>query len=320
MDHPCLHQNSLRKQFSDRKICPNCDDWFFNEEIFKDHIENSHEENIKYCSCCKIEYSIKLKHEESHLKKNNFSKSESEYRCSKCHFSFVDKNYLEKHLATHTNSDFTCSFCNLKFDKEESLTEHIKCSYFLEICNICNMEFTSTLDLFKHNVKTHLMTCCEICGKVLKRGSYKNHKLLHQNLKKFKCEECGACYKTPNHLGSHIINVHKSTSEVCEICGLEVKKVYLKQHQLIHNNSSNYKCDKCHKAFKQSKGLTKHRVVHEGIAKHVCDVCNKAFKRSYNLTVHKRSHESIKPFTCDVCTKTFTTKQWRDKHMTTHPA
>jgi KRAB domain-containing zinc finger protein len=85
--------------------------------------------------------------------------------------------------------------CTRTFSRKYNLTRHMR-----------SHEITS-LDI-------HTGAICHICGKNIK-GVYSLHLKIHQNLKQFRCTECGREFR---------------------------QKVALRNHQLIHRNEKPHEC------------------------------------------------------------------------------
>lgn len=66
-----------------------------------------------------------------------------------------------------------------------------------------------------------------------------------------------------------------------------------------------YKCDDCHKEYKQKYNLSKHRLSHQN-AKNDCKECGASFSSELALRRHMSTHSTLHQ--CPFCAKTFSLK------------
>lgn len=128
---------------------------------------------------------------------------------------------------------------------------------FETYCLECNQQFETTGEYSVH-LKTH--SCQYICSVCMIRfktfQKLEQHELKHENdssERKFKCEDCGATFKTSPHLKQHKIFKHsRERSYPCEICSIKFKlKSELKSHSKIHQDVRPFKCTQCSFSFKK---------------------------------------------------------------------
>lgn len=89
------------------------------------------------------------------------------------------------------------------------------------------------------------------------------------------CNYCEASFGfqtlLTRHLKRHLesptwkpVRKQPKAKECCEVCGLAVFKVYLKQHMLKHTGEKPYPCDDCGTPFRNKHNLVRHiRAVHK---------------------------------------------------------
>ena len=111
--------------------------------------------------------------------------------------------------------------------------------------------------------------------------------------RRFKCSDCGKCFKRVSHL--HI-------------------------HQRIHTGEKPYKCKHCTKRFAQISTLAGHLLTHAGQHEKPfkCSDCGKCFARVGDFHRHKGIHSSEKPFKCTQCGKRFRLRSFLRKHELRH--
>ena len=84
-----------------------------------------------------------------------------------------------------------------------------------------------------------------------------------------------------------------------------------------HNQSKEYKCDQCIKAFNFKQNLHRHiRLIHEN-KKYIyeCQACTKIFKSQAGLYRHVQSIHEERKFPCERCGLSFTEKQSLINHI-----
>lgn len=157
------------------------------------------------------------------------SLTDSEYEFE---FSLDDKEYAEVLQELKAGSD---EETNIK-------RTDLECPY-----PGCHKTFTRNYNLTRHmqhhdfgNPTTGQV--CHICGKTVK-GSYSCHLKTHDQVKQFKCNECGKEFR---------------------------QKYILNNHMLIHKDIKPYECQWCFKKFRQKYTLKDHMKRHTGIKEHIC--------------------------------------------------
>jgi uncharacterized Zn-finger protein len=112
----------------------------------------------------------------------------------------------------------------------------------------CKRKFTK-----KHNLEKHLErhtsdgekipSICHICGKLIK-GLYSLHIKTHEDIKRFRCDDCGKEFR---------------------------QKVSLQNHVLIHRNEKPFTCSHCQKKFRQKYTMQSHvKNFHLKVRNHPC--------------------------------------------------
>ena len=104
----------------------------------------------------------------------------------------------------------------------------------------------------------------------------------------FPCPECGAIYKKPWTLKTHMQKKHNfveaAKTFTCDECSSSFGDMkHLKEHAKIHEKL--FVCDKCEEVFFEKKDLNKHAKSHI-----VCEICGKPWDSQYLLKRHMKSH------------------------------
>eukprot|EP00088_Acartia_fossae_P016198 TRINITY_DN19058_c0_g2_i4.p1 TRINITY_DN19058_c0_g2~~TRINITY_DN19058_c0_g2_i4.p1 ORF type:complete len:217 (-),score=29.43 TRINITY_DN19058_c0_g2_i4:123-773(-) len=108
----------------------------------------------------------------------------------------------------------------------------------LQQCEMCPETYSCKSEFIKH-VKSHhtVQFTCDVCHKSFaSEKSFKNHKMLHDGVRPFKCEMCPRTYITKNRLNKHV----KTHTErfTCDICNKSFKSNHwLKHHKMLHTGS-----------------------------------------------------------------------------------
>ena len=94
---------------------------------------------------------------------------------------------------------------------------------------------------------------------------------VHEGIKPFKCNSCGASFARKSQLKNHIVSIQKKTPFKCNTCDSS----FASKGSLIVHNSSN----------------------HGGEKPFICNTCDDKFILKVSLDKHIASfHEGIKPF------------------------
>jgi hypothetical protein len=115
-------------------------------------------------------------------------------------------------------------------------------------CSVCYKTF-STQSLFLDHIltdhKTNELYECKSCDKEFSnKSTLELHQAFHTVLDKYTCDLCSMSFITAVDFKRHDCTEKKSLK--CEVCYLDfVKPKYLKIHQNIHKNNTNYICEFC---------------------------------------------------------------------------
>jgi len=273
------------------------------------------------------------------------------YKCDLCPKVFKYASYLQVHSLIHmgqkpqlsndcsktcgpkieiTTTRLVPQVCNVvreAFGPRSEIRASIQTEEKTGKCRKCGEVCDSASSL-----RIHTSVCyrqCDVCGKIFSHVKYmKEHKLIHDDVKRYKCSFCDNAFKQSAGLSMHIRRHHGGvivtrtkplTPHICEICGKVSKtRTDLRKHAKIHSGNRPYKCDICPKAFTHHASLTVHKRLHSGERPYKCDLCDKAFSHSSPLTTHRRVHTGEKPYKCVICLRAFRALITLKRHKQIH--
>jgi KRAB domain-containing zinc finger protein len=235
-------------------------------------------------------------------------------------------------------SRVSCHFCGKLFCRKINLKVHIKRhiterSY---VCDFPGCSFSAWfpdhLIFHKKMVHTSILYTCLLCGKDIKSiDCYQSHVASHNTEKPgiYKClvRRCKKLCKDGDELKKHIKKVHEDVKKFqCNECGTRcVSKERLISHLLCHSDEKPFKCNVlgCTFSTKRSNTLIIHKKSVHTDVNFTCCYCDKMFKRQDRFKLHMENHKTDTPgvFKClrVGCTMTFTeTLELRKHTMDAH--
>ncbi|KAI8799680.1 hypothetical protein BJ742DRAFT_119091 [Cladochytrium replicatum] len=144
-----------------------------------------------------------------------------------CTKSFKTTQKLKAHEHTHSDDNvYKCGYrdCDQHFPKWSLLQQHIKSEHKRQlgaICPICNKSFKWADNLKKHVTNTHSEARDEFpctwdgCYKMLSsvRALRLHIRVVHEEIKDFKCRDCGEAFGYKLSLLNHIKRGHKKETD-----------------------------------------------------------------------------------------------------------
>lgn len=133
---------------------------------------------------------------------------DGKYQCSHCFRDFSRKWDFKRHQETHktrrydpNKKIYNCNICNKSFSRKDGYTRHFRVVHsdsYPFSCENCKRGFK-----WKNVLQGH----SKICGR---KKELKFHTTSYPTSKekKYKCAECGKCYKTTSTLYVHQKNKH----------------------------------------------------------------------------------------------------------------
>jgi uncharacterized Zn-finger protein len=199
-------------------------------------------------------------------------------------------------------------------DEPEDDEAKINCPY-----EGCKKSFSRNHNLLKH-LRSHEMgmdkpgSVCHICGKTIK-GVYSLHLKIHENLKQFRCDDCGREFRQKIALQNHVL-IHKNEKpHECPFCFKRFRQKYTMQHHMKnrHTNVKDFICTLCGKEFSDKATLQKHLLVHSTNKPHQCQTCFMSFRHKSSLSRHNKIH--LKVTQCMHCNRSFRYESFLKKHL-----
>jgi len=151
------------------------------------------------------------------------------------------------------------------------------------------------------------------------------------------CHLCGATFKHPNSLKSHMSYIHCVTELVCHFCAKTFRKKHsLELHMQSHTGQYKYTCHLCGRGSATLSLFSVHLATHTDERPYKCSMCPKTFKHTKYVYLHERSvHHHIRYVaksvlskkvpkateeerTCPYCGKLFKSRSGLSRHKISH--
>ncbi|XP_071121483.1 zinc finger protein 208-like [Mytilus edulis] len=322
--------------------CDLCGQNFRNKSTLKLHNQIHTGENYFNCDQCDRIFK-KASKLQAHRQKDHTG--EKPLKCSVCFKRFCLKSSLNRHMKhscsqTKVSNDMQCNK-DLKLETENSkkqspLSSNVwmnketapkKIERF--VCEQCGTGFHYMTQYKQHSVMHSDVKpfSCDVCDRSFSRARHlKIHKRIHTGEKPYKCKSCDQTFSSSTLLIFHRRTHTGEKPYLCHVCGLQfVTGSGLSDHLLRHQNIKEHKCQICCREYKSMRGWKKHTETHnkhykghEG-DKIKCETCRKEFKSKNGLQSHRRYvHSGNKPFSCLICQKRFVKSQNLKSHVRMH--
>ncbi|CAG9574345.1 unnamed protein product [Danaus chrysippus] len=175
------------------------------------------------------------------LKKLKFRK----LACEPCGLKFTDKRQSDDHKLQHKEEPWICEICGKSFSHRSSLHSHVSSHTRMFSCEHCDYGTGNKFDLIKHMQ-------------------------IHLGLKRFKCSECPAVYRTSSSMRDHVKRTH----------------LQLRPHA----------CHLCDRTFYDRTKLNRHVDSHFDLKRFECDICQACFSRRWYWKKHlEKQHDVVVP-------------------------
>ena len=262
-----------------------CDRKFGLKQHLVRHIKDKHAASFDQYIICKRHCKKVFKDQEkykSHFKNENKKKNQCE-TCGRC---FCDIYKLKSHIkVVHEKVEgrFKCQKCDKTFHYNQNLKTHLKKPCQSDKpkngekfqCEPCEKPFDKTSDLQRHLTQVHSGAKkfkCPLCDETFKfLKGLKAHKAKQHN-KLFECEKCEFHSHLETDLQTHMTTNH---STKCGYCDEHFTEAIALMNHITQNHpqgSTEHKCKRCVKQFKDENDLESHNET-----AHTCRKCKGSF-------------------------------------------
>ena len=260
------------------------------------------------------------------------------HKCGICGKGFESSGKLHLHEQLHTKfKPYSCKFCGQKFAKAAQRVEHEKThssssEEVTHTCAVCGTTFTRKYSLKLHMRRWHGEGpwLCRHCGKAsMSQKDLKTHLYSH-NLPRQERESLMYLIDGPLNYGAtsledsggedkdmeegednEVTTSHdpptsaqnQQEMEMCNECGRDFPKGYLRYHLKSHEAQKPYSCPICAKRFGYKNNMKSHIKLHTGIKPFQCKVCGAKFTRGSTLRRHARRHGIVADTVWDLFVK-----------------
>lgn len=206
----------------------------------------------------------------------------------------------------------------IKYEPESELSE------FLKIRD--TDDFETGADVFIDSDDDKDWTASD--NEVITRKSESETELIEEPKKEVKNKSRNS--KKIRSKGRKVKNKEENVGYKCTQCSMKFKnKLYLKQHQSIHDDETPFLCEICPEKFGRRDQLIEHTKGHLDELDHDCEVCGQKLETIEQLVKHKFSTHHTTPapakttgvkkekekFKCDTCGKLFSSLKHRENHV-----
>ncbi|KAK2168735.1 hypothetical protein NP493_1219g00072 [Ridgeia piscesae] len=168
----------------------------------------------------------------------------------------------------------------------------------------------------KHLGMRYSCTQCQYTF-VTKSGLNSHIRHIHENVPRYKCEQCGKGYSDRSNYVDHIATHSGVKLNMCSICQKQFKgKNQLWYHVRTKHVGRRFECTQCQCTFASSGGLKQHVThIHLQLSRYKCEHCSKRYSNRSNYYDHLATHTGARRNVCSICQKQFTFRPGLKAHM-----
>uniref|UniRef100_A0A336LUU8 CSON013671 protein n=1 Tax=Culicoides sonorensis TaxID=179676 RepID=A0A336LUU8_CULSO len=235
-----LLEHSEKKQ----NVCEYCDTTFRNTTVLKYHVMAVHQGALR-CRFCHKAFFDKDEYGE-HINNEIARMQDRKYFCDLCAYETRYKTCLWIHMKKYHAPDqplIICNECGKSYKTKEQFISHQKSSHLdkKHQCSECGKKFAYATTMRKHIKLSHTLEGafenCKICGKNMRTSSIRVHMAsVHQQIRKFNCDQCTMVFKTPGTLKKHKHTHSKTRPFNCNLCttGYYCNEYLRKHFERVH--------------------------------------------------------------------------------------
>lgn len=264
--------------------------------------------NVQNSATLKETDAAMMKKDMSHLRSS--WKNRKRYKCKICGKVFALKINMHIHRINHSNTKHGTI---VQSSKRHLLKKRMK-------DKSKNNNYKKQMTLLAEKRKKLLFTMSQN-AELIAAHNYIMSQLAGSVTNIYQCKECGKSFSNINIFRQHQLMHNEIKNFTCTICGRGFSFAgNLRRHEKIHQNIRPYKCAECNLEFSQKSHLMSHLIIHNKgeVKQHICATCGASFSRQGNLRRHEKIHTQIKPHVCSVCGKCFLQPSHLKAHQVTH--
>lgn len=245
-------------------LCDVCGKEFNSKNSLRNHMASHSQHKKKKCPTCGQNFSALYQLKIHMMVKHQGIKP---FLCDTCGQGFTSKASHDDHKNCHTGlTPYTCKHCNNAFSRKTTLrmhilNEHNPDSSFVS-CPKCKKIYRNIYILNTHMKRKHVddsnqsvksnQEQCSKCDRTFKSAFQlrKHVKVVHDNIREFKCTVCSKLFATLTHLQEHFPVHTRQAQFFCHLCGDGfIHRATLKKHLYRHGRHTECQCPLCSQTF-----------------------------------------------------------------------
>ncbi|XP_013134232.1 PREDICTED: zinc finger protein 2-like isoform X1 [Papilio polytes] len=163
-----------------------------------------------FCEPCGLKFMDK---EESDKHKKEIHKGES-FICEICGKVFVHRASHYSHVRSHLPPQYACDSCDYRTPHKHDLIKHLRIHTGVKLyqCKHCTASYHASSNLTSHIRRCHTRErrhACHLCDRAFyDRTKLNRHIDSHNDIKRFECDICHACFSRRCYWKKHLQRQH----------------------------------------------------------------------------------------------------------------